>query len=60
MFAYARGNDPVEIWLPRETIPEVALTAAADPDCLWVAHHAAFERAILDAQLVQYGRRGAG
>lgn len=53
--AYARGNDPVEIWLPRETIPEVVLTAAADPDCLWVAHHAAFERAILDAQLVQYG-----
>ena len=53
--AYARGNDPVEIWLPREPIPEVVLTAAADPDCLWVAHHAAFERAILDAQLVQYG-----
>jgi DNA polymerase bacteriophage-type len=53
--AYARGNGPIEIWLPREPIPEVVLTAAADPDCLWVAHHAAFERAILDAQLVQYG-----
>jgi hypothetical protein len=53
--AYARGNDPAEIWVPPEPIPEVVLTAAADPDCPWVAHHIAFERAILEAKLVQYG-----
>src|SRR5262245_27474840 len=47
--AYARGNGPIEIWVPGEPIPETVLTAAADSDCPWVAHHTAFERAILEA-----------
>jgi DNA polymerase len=53
---YARGDGPVEIWIPGQPIPEVVLAAAADPYCDWVAHHAAFERSILEAILVpQHG-----
>ena len=53
---YARGDGPVEIWVPGQPIPEVVLAAAADPYCDWVAHHAAFERSILETILVsQHG-----
>jgi DNA polymerase bacteriophage-type len=50
--AFALGDGPVEVWVPGEPVPELVLAAAADPSCLWVAHHAAFERAILDGVLV--------
>src|SRR3954454_186632 len=50
--SYARGNGPVETWVPGQPIPEVVLAAAADPKCSWVAHNAAFERAMLEGILV--------
>ena len=46
--SFARGNGPVETWIPPDPIPEAVLAAAADPRCPWVAHNAAFERAILE------------
>jgi hypothetical protein len=49
--SYARGNDPIETWVPGQPIPEVVRAAAADPGCPWVAHGAAFERAMLEAIL---------
>jgi DNA polymerase len=49
---FARGNGPVVIWLPSDPIPEAVLAAAADPRCRWVAHNAAFERAILECILI--------
>jgi hypothetical protein len=45
---YARGNGPIETWIPGQPVPETALAAAADPNCFWVAHNAAFERAMLE------------
>ena len=51
--AYARGNDPVGIWVPPDPIPDVVLGAAKE--CDWHAHHAAFDRAMLEAKLAQYG-----
>ena len=36
----------------RDPIPEAVLAAAADPRCRWVAHNAAFERAILECILI--------
>jgi DNA polymerase len=54
--SFARGNGPVETWIPRQPIPEAVLAAAADPRCSWVAHNAAFERAILECILIpQHG-----
>ena len=54
--SYARGNDPVETWVPGQPIPEEMSAAAADPRCHWVAHNAAFERAMLECILVpQHG-----
>ena len=50
--SYARGNGPIETWVPGQPIPEVVLAAAADPRCPWVAHNAAFERAILECILI--------
>ena len=50
--SYARGNGPVETWVPGQPIPEAVLAAAADPSCPWVAHNAAFERAILECILI--------
>jgi DNA polymerase len=35
------------LWTPAEPIPSAILAAAADPDTLWVAHNAGFERAVL-------------
>jgi DNA polymerase bacteriophage-type len=53
--SYARGNGPVETWVPGQPIPEVVLAAAADPSCPWVAH-GAFERAMLECILIpQHG-----
>jgi DNA polymerase bacteriophage-type len=49
---FARGDGPVGVWLPSDPIPEVVLAAAADPRCRWVAHNAAFERAILECILI--------
>ncbi len=49
---YARGNGPVGTWVPPDPIPETVLAAAADPSCLWVAHNAAFERAVLECILI--------
>jgi hypothetical protein len=51
--AYARGNDPPEIWLPPEPVPDVVLHAATE--CDWHAHHASFDRAMLESKLVPYG-----
>jgi len=50
--SYARGNGPIETWSPGQPIPETVLAAAADAECFWVAHNAAFERAILECILV--------
>jgi DNA polymerase bacteriophage-type len=53
---YARGNDPIKTWTPGRPIPEIVLAAAADPECPWIAHHAAFERAMLKSVLIpQHG-----
>ena len=49
---YARGNGPVGTWVPPDPIPETVLAAAADPSCPWVAHNAAFERAVLECILI--------
>lgn len=51
---FARGDCPIEIWVPGQPIPEAVLTAAADPNCYWIAHHAAFERAMLETILVPH------
>ena len=32
--SFARGNGPVETWVPGQPIPEAVLAAAADPRCL--------------------------
>ena len=60
--SYARGNGPVGTWVPPNPIPETALAAAADPSCPWVAHNAAFERAVLECILIPRHRPpdGAG
>src|SRR5262245_29963995 len=50
--SFARGNGQVETWVPGEPIPEEVSAAAADPRCPWVAHNAAFERAMLECILV--------
>jgi DNA polymerase len=49
---FARGDGPVGVWLPSDPIPEAVLAAATDPRCRWVAHNAAFERAILECILI--------
>jgi DNA polymerase len=37
---------PVQLWLPGSPVPATIIEAAADPEYLFVAHNAAFERAI--------------
>ena len=49
---FARGDGPVELWVPGQPVPEVVLAAARDTRCPWVAHNAAFERAILECVLI--------
>jgi DNA polymerase len=50
--SYALGNGPIETWVPGQLLSSTILAAAADPFCSWVAHHAAFERAMLEGILV--------
>jgi DNA polymerase len=44
--AYAVDDDPVQLWVPGNPVPEPFLQAAADPSWLLVAHYAQFEIAI--------------
>jgi DNA polymerase len=44
---YAVDDRPVELWRPGDPAPPAIIEAAADPECVFVAHNAAFERAIL-------------
>jgi DNA polymerase bacteriophage-type len=54
--SFARGNGPVETWVPGEPVPETVLAAAVDLNCPWIAHNAAFERAMLECILIpQHG-----
>jgi DNA polymerase len=50
--SYALGNGPIETWVPGQLLSSTILAAAADPLCSWVAHNAAFERAMLEDILV--------
>jgi DNA polymerase len=50
--SYSRGNGPIETWTPGQPLSDTVLAAAADPLCSWIAHHAAFERAMLEDILV--------
>ncbi|PWT77742.1 MAG: hypothetical protein C5B58_16335 [Acidobacteria bacterium] len=43
---YAVNDDEPQIWIPGESIPQVFITAAADPSWRAVAHYYQFERAI--------------
>ena len=53
---YARGDEPVRIWLPDEAVPPAIIEAAADPDCVFVSHNANFETAIWEHILApRYG-----
>ena len=51
--AYAINDAPVRLWVgshptqPADPMPADLAAALADPDCLVIAHNAAFERAIL-------------
>jgi DNA polymerase len=49
---YKADDQPAQIWLPGEPVAAAVLTAAANPDCLWKAHNAAFEIAIAKSILV--------
>src|SRR6516162_1416112 len=49
---FARGDGQVEIWTPPDPAPAAVLTAAAQTHCKWIAHNAAFERAILECILI--------
>jgi DNA polymerase len=56
--AYAIDDDPaVRLWQADEPVPAAIIEAAADPNCLFVAHNAGFERAILQHVLTppRYG-----
>ena len=54
--AFAISDCPVQLWRRGEPLPVELEAAATDPDCLFVAHNAAFERAILLHILVpRYG-----
>jgi DNA polymerase len=44
--AYAVDDEPVQLWVPGNPVPEPFLQAAADPSWLLVAHNAQFEIAI--------------
>jgi DNA polymerase bacteriophage-type len=44
--AYAVDDDPVQLWIPDQPVPEEFHAAAHDSDWLIVAHNDAFERAI--------------
>jgi DNA polymerase len=44
--AYAVDDEPVQLWVPGNPVPEPFLQAAVDPSWLLVAHNAQFEIAI--------------
>jgi DNA polymerase len=44
--AYAVDDEPVQLWVPGNPVPEPFLQAAADPTWLLVAHNAQFEIAV--------------
>jgi DNA polymerase bacteriophage-type len=44
--AYAVDHDPVQLWLPGNTLPPEFLQAALDPSWIVCAHNAGFEAAI--------------
>jgi DNA polymerase bacteriophage-type len=44
--AFAINNDPVQLWTPGDAIPPEFIEAAANPNCIVVAHNDAFETAI--------------
>jgi DNA polymerase len=44
--AYAIDAEPVRLWKRGDPVPPAIIKAAADPDTLWVAHNAPFERVI--------------
>jgi DNA polymerase len=48
---YKVDDQPAQIWIPGEPVPAAILAAAASPDCLWKAHNATFEIAILKSIL---------
>jgi DNA polymerase len=54
--AWAVDDQKVQLWLPSNSVPQAILEAIADPDCVFVAHNAGFERAILEHILTpRYG-----
>ena len=54
--AYAIDDDPVQLWLPGEPVPPAIVEAATDPNCVFVAHNANFERSIIEHILTpRYG-----
>lgn len=44
--AFVIDDGSVQLWLPGSPVPAAIIEAAADPEYLFVAHNAAFERAI--------------
>ena len=46
MRAFADNDGPVELWVPGDPVPPAIIAAAADPNYLFVAHKAGFERAV--------------
>jgi DNA polymerase len=54
--AWAVDDQKVQRWLPSNSVPQAILEAAVDSQCMFVAHNAGFERAILKHVLVpRYG-----
>jgi DNA polymerase len=54
--SHAVDDDPVQIWIPGQPVPEVFHTAARDPDWRITAHNDQFERAIEERILApRYG-----
>jgi DNA polymerase len=48
-------DQPVQLWRAGEPVPAEIMATAADPECLFVAHNAGFERAIWQHVLVRHG-----
>jgi DNA polymerase len=53
--AYCIDNGPVQFWKRGEPVPEAIVKAAADPNCLFIAHNAGFEIPMLRLVLVPLG-----
>ena len=52
---YAIGDEPVEGWIPGQPMPRTLARAARDPNCIFVAHNAGFDRIICDVILTGFG-----